>query len=155
MEGSTCVSSPPGGAIKCPSHIYTHTHTLHTRRLIWSSFAWNHFIPLMNSEMILLMGRALKPALVIIWKLWDMRTEKLTKTGTFIADNRGFKENLWRDIESLKKLHTCSSTWSPAIDLFRKDLVKELKQAHPKVKGFISLTPNRIGWHMRNESWRI
>lgn len=85
-----------------------------------------------------------------------MRTEKLTKTGTFIADNRGFKENLWRDIEFLKKLHTCSSTCSPALDLFRKDLVMvyktELKQAHPKMKGFTSLTPNRTVSHMRNES---
>lgn len=85
-----------------------------------------------------------------------VRTEKLTKTGTSIAD---IKENQWKDIKSLKKLHTSTSTWSPALHLFRKDLVKvyktELKHVHPKVNGFTPLTPNSIGSQMRNESLSI
>lgn len=136
------------------SQNHTRTHTLHeTSHLIFICMESFHR-PLMNSEMILLMGRALKPALIIIWKLWELKNwQKLARALQISRRTSG------KTLKSLKKLHTSTSTWSPALHLFRKDSVKvyktELKQVHPKAKGFTPLTPNSIGSQMRNESWSI
>jgi len=65
---------------------------------------------------------------------------KSDKTGTVIEDNNVLRRTCGETLSPLKKLNTSSSTRSPALDLFRKELVMvyktELKQAHSKVKGF-------------------
>jgi len=83
---------------------------------------------------------------------------KSDKNPSLIADNNVLRRTCGETLSPLKKLNTSSSTRSPALDLFRNDLVMvyktELKQAHSKVKGFTSLTQNYRICIMRAEAFQ-